>query len=116
VLFAYELSRRLEGTGVTANCLHPGTVATNISKGSLGPFAFLGKISRLFLISPEEGAETPVYLATSPEVEGVTGRYFERKREKRSSVGSYDRALAERLWNESERLTGFVVPPSASQP
>ena len=108
VLFTYELSRRLEGTGVTANCLHPGAVATNIWSRPLGPFSFLGKISRLFLISPKAGAETPVYLASSPEVEGVTGRYFEKKREKKSSAESYDRNLAEKLWTESSRMTGLA--------
>jgi NAD(P)-dependent dehydrogenase (short-subunit alcohol dehydrogenase family) len=106
VLFTYELSRRLEGTGVTANCLHPGTVATNIWGSAMGPFSFLGRISRLFLISPEEGAETVVYLASSPKVEGVTGKYYEQNRDKKSSADSYDRALAEKLWSESERLTG----------
>jgi NAD(P)-dependent dehydrogenase (short-subunit alcohol dehydrogenase family) len=106
VLFTYELARRLEGTGVTVNCLHPGAVATGIFGNALGPFAFLGKVSRLFLISPQEGAETPVYLASSPEVEGVTGRYFERKREKKSSADSYERALAEKLWNVSAALVG----------
>lgn len=104
VLFTYELARRLEGTGVTANCLHPGAVATNIWGSAMGPFSFLGKISKLFLTSPEKGAETPVYLATSPEVEGVTGKYFEQKRDKRSSEDSYDVAMAEKLWNESEKL------------
>ena len=76
VLFTYELARRLEGTGVTANCLHPGAVATNIWGRPLGPFSFLGRLSRLFLISPEKGAKTSVYLVTSKAVEGVTGKYF----------------------------------------
>jgi len=108
VLFTYELSRRLEGTGVTANCLHPGAVATNMWGKPMGPFAFMGRISRLFLISPEEGAETPAYLASSPEVEGVTGKYYDRKRDRRSSAESYDRELAEKLWRESERMTGLA--------
>lgn len=107
VLFTYELARRLGETGVTVNCLHPGVVATNIWGNAMGPFAFLGKISRLFMISPERGAETSVYLASSPEVEGVTGKYFERKQEKRSSADSYDRALAERLWDTSAALVGL---------
>ena len=113
VLFTYELSRRLEGTGVTVNCLHPGTVATNIWNGSMGPFSFLGNISRLFLISPEEGARTPVYLASSPEVEGVTGKYYDDKREKQSSDESYDQSVASKLWNESERMTGLSSGPGA---
>jgi NAD(P)-dependent dehydrogenase (short-subunit alcohol dehydrogenase family) len=106
VLFTYELSRRLQGTGVTVNCLHPGAVATNIWSNYMGPLAFLGKASRLFLISPREGAEAPAYLASSPEVEGVTGKYFEKKQERHSSPDSYDRTLAERLWNASEKLVG----------
>lgn len=109
VLFTYELSRRLEGTGVTVNCLHPGAVATNIWKTSLGPFAFLGNVSRLFLLSPKAGAETPVYLASSGEVEGVTGKYFDSKRERKSSAESYDGELARRLWAESARMTGLPV-------
>jgi NAD(P)-dependent dehydrogenase (short-subunit alcohol dehydrogenase family) len=108
VLFTYELSRRLEGTGVTANCLHPGAVATKIW-GSL-----LGRLSRLVLISAAEGAETPVYLASSPEVEGVTGKYFERKEAETSSAESYDLDLAQRLWKESEVMSG-LRPPLAEE-
>ena len=107
VLFTYELSRRLEGTGVTANCLHPGAVATNIWSRPLGPLSFLGNVSRLFLISPRAGAETPVYLASSPEVDDVTGKYFDKKREKKSSAESYDSELAGRLWAESAKMTGL---------
>ena len=107
VLFTYELSRRLTGTGVTANCLHPGSVATNFGWGALGPFSFIGKISRLFLISPAKGAETPVYLASSPEVEGVTGKYFDKKMEKRSSEASYDEKLAAKLWEKSSAMVGL---------
>ncbi len=105
VLFTYQLAWRLEGTGVTANCLHPGAVATNIWGSAMGPFAFLGKISKLFLASPEKGAEPSVYLASSPEVEHVSGRYFEQKRDEKSSAESCDWALGEKLWSESERLT-----------
>jgi NAD(P)-dependent dehydrogenase (short-subunit alcohol dehydrogenase family) len=101
VLFTYELAKRLAGTGVTANCLHPGTVATNMWG------RFLGKVLRPFMLSPEKGAETPVYLASSPEVEGVTGKYFEQRHEEKSSAESYDQVVAEKLWSESERLTGL---------
>jgi NAD(P)-dependent dehydrogenase (short-subunit alcohol dehydrogenase family) len=114
VLFTYELSRRLEGTGVTVNSLHPGAVATNIWKGPMGPFSFLGNISKLFLISPEKGAETPVYLATSPEVQGVTGKYFDHMREKESSAESYDHALAREFWDESEKMAGLSAHSVAS--
>jgi NAD(P)-dependent dehydrogenase (short-subunit alcohol dehydrogenase family) len=116
VLFTYELSRRLEGTGVTVNSLHPGAAATNIWKSPMGPFSFLGNISKLFLISPEEGAETPVYLASSPEVEGVTGKYYDHMCEKQSSAESLDQATAKKLWDESERMTGLSIQPGASQP
>ena len=108
VLFTYELARRLEGTGVTANCLHPGAVATNIWGANLGPLSFLGRLSRMFLTSPEDGARTSVYLASSPEVEGVTGRYFDQGNEKKSSAESYDRAVAEKLWDISAMMTGLA--------
>ena len=85
VLFTYELARRLDGTRITVNCLHPGTVATNIWGRALGPFSFFGGLSRLFATSANEGAKTSVYLASSPEVEGVTGRYFDQMKEKKSS-------------------------------
>jgi retinol dehydrogenase 14 len=69
----------------------------------------LGKIAKLFLISPEKGAETPVYLASSPEVEGASGKYYEQKRNKESSAESYDMASARRLWKESEKMTGLPI-------
>jgi NAD(P)-dependent dehydrogenase (short-subunit alcohol dehydrogenase family) len=107
VLFTYELARRLEGTGVTANCLHPGAVATNIWGNALGPASFLGKVTRLFLLSPEKGAKTQVYLASSPEVQTVSGEYFEPGGRKKSSTESYDQALAERLWDASAAMVGL---------
>ncbi|HEY6282965.1 MAG TPA: SDR family oxidoreductase, partial [Nitrososphaerales archaeon] len=90
VLFTHELARRLRGTGVTANSLHPGAVATNIWGDWLGPAAFLGKVTRLFMLSPEKGAKTQVYLASSSDVEGVSGEYFEFRGKKESSPESYD--------------------------
>ena len=107
VLFTRELSRRLEGTGVTANSLHPGAVATNIWGSTLGPASFLGRITRLFMLSPERGAQTQVYLASSPEVASVSGEYFERKVEKKSSAESHDQALAEKLWDVSAAMVGL---------
>ena len=105
VLFTYELARRLEGSGVTANALHPGFVNTNFgSTMSSIPAFFIGIISRLFAMSPEKGAETIIYLASSPEVEGVTGKYFVEKKATRSSKESYDEAVAKRLWEVSEQL------------
>jgi len=116
VLFTYELSRRLEGTGVTVYALHPGAVATNLWKSPMGALSFLGNISRLFLIGPERGAETPVYLASSPEVEGVTGKYYDHMREKQSSKESYDQPIAGKLWDESERMAGLASPERPAPP
>ncbi len=107
VLFTHELARRLQGTGVTANCLHPGAVATNIWGDWLGPAAFLGKVTRLFMLSPEKGAKTQVYLASSPDIESVSGEYFEYHGKKESSAESYDQGLAERLWAESAKMVGL---------
>lgn len=104
VLFTRELARRLEGTGVTVNSLHPGGVATNIWGSPLGPASFFGKVTRLFLLSPEKGARTQVYLASSPDVGQVSGEYFEAGGKKRSSAESYDQSLAERLWDASVEM------------
>jgi hypothetical protein len=76
VQFTYELTRRLEGTGVTAKCVHPGVAATNLGRGGGGFFGFLSRLTQPFLSSPEQGAETSIYLASSPEVEGVSGKYY----------------------------------------
>ena len=107
VLFTYELARRLKGTGVTANCLHPGAVATNIWSRPLGRAGFIMKLLRLFMMGPEGGAKTPIYLASSPDVEGVSGKYFTNKKEKESSKESNDEQVARRLWLVSEDLTGL---------
>jgi NAD(P)-dependent dehydrogenase (short-subunit alcohol dehydrogenase family) len=104
VLFTYELARRLEGTDVTANCLHPGAVASNLFRGLPG---FLETLIRLVTISPERGARTSIFLAGSPEVEGITGKYFARRRPAKSSEASYDLEAARRLWEVSEELTGI---------
>jgi retinol dehydrogenase-14 len=109
VLFTYELARQLEGTGVTANCLHPGAVATGapLKDPDLTKFGrFMYGLVRPFFLSSEKGAETSVYLASSPEVEGVTGKYFVRKRAVASSPESYDAEVARRLWKISVQLTG----------
>jgi len=104
VLFTRELARRLEGIGVTANSLHPGAVATNIFRRLPKPIEWLIKA---FTLSPEKGAETSIYLATSPEVEGISGRYFDKKREARISAIAQNDEAARRLWDESARLTGL---------
>ena len=107
VLFTYELARRLAGANVAANCLHPGGVASNFAdntSGILKAAAWLFK--NTFAITPARGAETSVYLATSPEVENVTGKYFDNRREKESSKISYDVETQQRLWETSENLVG----------
>lgn len=105
VLFTYELARGLEGTGVSANCLHPGVDGTNLGSGVSGVFGFMVRALTPLMKSPEKGAETSIYLASSPEVEGLSGRYFAKKAEARSSNVSYDGRLARRLWEVSEQLT-----------
>jgi NAD(P)-dependent dehydrogenase (short-subunit alcohol dehydrogenase family) len=108
LLFTYELARRLEGTGVTANALHPGVVSTGFGKNNAGVTRTLFQIFQMvgsrWLLKPAEGAATSVYLASSPEVEGVTGRYFANSRERTSSEASHDVEAAARLWEVSERL------------
>jgi NAD(P)-dependent dehydrogenase (short-subunit alcohol dehydrogenase family) len=113
VLFSYELARRLDGTGVTANCLHPGVVRTGFGKNNSGA---LGAIVRggmsvvgMFFIGPEKGAETSVHLATSPDVEGVTGMYFARSKQTPSNSESHDREVARRLWEISEQMCGIAA-------
>ena len=105
ILFTYELARRLEGENITANALHPGLVRTNIARNN----GLLGRVANFFIrvrgITPEKGAETPVYLAASPEVESVTGKYFVDCRPVPSSGISYDAELAARLWDMSASLT-----------
>lgn len=106
ILFTYELARRLEGTGVTATCLHPGVVATNFGNAS----PLIGWFYRLFgrfMLTAAEGADTAVYLASAPEVEGVTGKYFVKRKEARSNAESYKLDVARRLWQVSEELTGL---------
>ena len=105
VLFTYELARRLQGTGVTANCLHPGVVGTNLGSGVSGAFGFMVRAMTPLMKSPAKGAETSIYLASSPEVEGLSGGYFVKKAEARSSDVSYDERLARRLWEASAELT-----------
>ncbi len=107
VMFTRELSRRLAGTGVTANELHPGVIGSNFAqeKGNLAGFAFL--LMRPFLATPVQGAQTSIYLAASPAVEEVSGGYFENQRLKKAARRAYDEADSERLWHLSARITGL---------
>jgi NAD(P)-dependent dehydrogenase (short-subunit alcohol dehydrogenase family) len=110
LLFTRELARRLEGTGVTANAMHPGLVATNF--GAKMP-AVVRATFRLFGLPPEKGARTIVYLATSPKVEGISGRYFYKQKEASTSAGAQDAEAARRLWQISETMTGLA--PAAAR-
>lgn len=105
VLFTYELARRLDGSGITANAVHPGFVSTNMGRDNGW---FIHKMVRLVMllkgISPEEGAKTMIYLATSPEVKSQTGKYFYEMKSVKSSSSSYDLETARRLWEVSEAL------------
>jgi NAD(P)-dependent dehydrogenase (short-subunit alcohol dehydrogenase family) len=108
ILFTAELARRLAGSGITANCLHPGFVASRFGDET-GPLLRFGLrlAKRVAAISPEEGARTIVHLASSSEVAGVSGRYFAKCRELEPSPAARDAAAAGRLWNESARLCGL---------
>jgi NAD(P)-dependent dehydrogenase (short-subunit alcohol dehydrogenase family) len=108
VLFTYELARRLQGTGVTANCLHPGFVATHFGQRDVGlAFRLLVKLIGSFGTSPQEGAKTSIYLASSPEVEGVTNKYFVKSIPRRSAAISYDESLQRQLWEQSGKLVNW---------
>jgi NAD(P)-dependent dehydrogenase (short-subunit alcohol dehydrogenase family) len=108
VLFTYELARRLQGTRVTANCLHPGFVATHFGQSDAGPaFGLFVKVIGSFGTSPEKGAKTSIYLASSPEVESVTGTYFVKSIPRRSAAISYDGSLQQQLWEQSANLVNL---------
>lgn len=107
ILFTRELASRLKGSGVTANCLHPGVVATNIFSG-LGVLGRLfGVVSRPFLLSASRGAETTVHLATAADVAGTSGEYFARRRPVDTSAAGRDEAMGRRLWEQSAAMTGI---------
>jgi NAD(P)-dependent dehydrogenase (short-subunit alcohol dehydrogenase family) len=108
ILFTRELARRLAGTGVTANCLHPGFVATNFGQREAGLFGWGMRLAMLFAARPEPGADTIVHLASSPEVAGVSGRYFYNSREIAPSAAAQDDAMAAQLWRESEKIAGLA--------
>ena len=110
VMFTYELARRLEGTGVTATVLHPGVVRTSFgAEDQAAHMAVMIGVARPFMKTPAQGAGTPIYLASSPEVEGITGRYFVNRKPKATSNASYDTTAAARLWQASADLAGMTA-------
>ncbi len=109
ILFTRELARRWRGQGVTANCLHPGFVATRFGDGSGGMLSRAVRVAKIFAISPEEGAQTIVYLASSPDVADVSGEYFYKCRRATPTQEARDDSAAERLWIESARLARIAA-------
>jgi NAD(P)-dependent dehydrogenase (short-subunit alcohol dehydrogenase family) len=107
ILFTRELARRWSGKGVTANCLHPGFVATRFGDGSGGFLSGVVRIAKTFAITPEKGAETIVYLASSPDVAAISGEYFYKCSPATPTAGGRDDTAANRLWNESAKLAGI---------
>ncbi len=108
VLFTYELARRLEGSGVTANALHPGFVRTGFGHSNGGIVSFFTGAMQRFALTPAQGAATTIYLASSPEVADVSGKYFEKSRAVPSSKASMNEADWVRLWQISEQLTDLT--------
>ena len=108
ILFTRELARQLKGTGVTANCLHPGFVATRIGDESDGLISRFAWLAKLFAISPEQGAETIVYLASSPSVAETTGKYFSKRQPIVPSPSAQDDRVATLLWERSAALAGLI--------
>ena len=107
IIFSYELDRRWGNENISVNALHPGTVATNFGTEAKPAFKSLMRVGKPFLKTPEQGADTIVYLASSTEVEGVSGKYFARRKPIKSNNGSYNKENWTRLWELSEKLTGL---------
>lgn len=111
ILFTRELGRQLGNTAVTVNCLHPGFVASDFGDNNRGIWRLGIKVAKRFGgISVERGAETPVYLSSSPNVDEINGKYFEDCRQRAPSAAAQDATAAARLWEESEKLAGFRMP------
>jgi retinol dehydrogenase 14 len=110
ILFSYELARRLHSTGITANALHPGLVSTSFGADDPGRAQrLLVPLLRPFMMSPARGATTSIHLASTPELDHITGGYFAGGKPKRSAEASYDEAVAARLWTVSADLVGLAV-------
>jgi retinol dehydrogenase 14 len=109
IMFTYELAERLKGTGVTATCMHPGAVNTRFGTNNRGPMTILFRLFKPFMRTSEQGADTVIWLAASPEVEGLSGRYYADRKPLEPKKIANDSAARRRLWEESERLTGLGV-------
>jgi NAD(P)-dependent dehydrogenase (short-subunit alcohol dehydrogenase family) len=110
ILFTYELAKKLEGTGVSVNCVHPGIFKSNFgSEGMPRVMRVMSAIMRPFMPSAEKAAERVLYVATAPELDGMSGKYYGDKKELTSPKQSYDGAAQERLWRVSEELTGLAT-------
>ena len=109
VMFTYELARRLRGTAVTANALHPGVVRTAFGAEDPSTLTRIARPLMRFLKTPAQGAATSIYLASAADVEGITGGYFADRKPKRSNESSYDTAAANRLWQVSADLVGLTA-------
>src|SRR5215210_3110587 len=109
IMFTHELAGRLKGTGVTATCMHPGAVNTRFGTNNSGPMTILFRLFKPFMRTPDQGADTVIWLASSPEVEGVSGRYYSDRKPIEPKKIANDPAARRRLWEESERLTGLKV-------
>ena len=109
ILFTRELARRLAGSGVTVNAMHPGVIATGFGSGIGGLMGLFGRVVRPFLKTPAQGADTLIWLATADEVEGQSGGYYDRRRLRQPSAAAQDEAAARRLWALSAELCGLGV-------
>ncbi len=104
LLFSNELARQLEGTGMTSNALHPGVVSTGFAQNATGAWKWFFGFAKPFLITPEKGAETSIYLASSHEIESATGMYWDKKRPVQPSAAALDQTSQKHLWLESEKI------------
>jgi NAD(P)-dependent dehydrogenase (short-subunit alcohol dehydrogenase family) len=107
LLFTFELARRVQGRGITVNAAHPGPVASNFGRSNRGVFGFLFALAGPFMLTPGKGARTQIWLASSPDVEKVTGKYFAKCREKRPSPRALDEATQRKLWDVTAGLVGL---------
>jgi NAD(P)-dependent dehydrogenase (short-subunit alcohol dehydrogenase family) len=110
LLFTFELARRVQARGITVNAAHPGPVASNFGRSNRGVFGFLFALAGPFMLTPEKGARTQIWLASSPELAGVSGKYFAKCKEKKPSPRALDEATQKRLWD----VTTQLVAPWAS--